>query len=169
MFSNTFKAFIVVSLLSSCAFAQSITFCVPNGWEKNVLLSENGKKIVFTPQNSPTGNQEALTVVVKKEAVSADKLLWNNLIEIKKEYPDFKYYKPVFEPENSMGLGCTSQGGFCMIQRVEYYEKELYLYTYINNRPHYSQGLFGKWTNILAQISAGEQPLKSKNDEVFEL
>ena len=169
MFLNTFKTLIIISLLSTCAFANAITFCVPNGWEKNDLLSDKSKKLVFTPQNSKTGNEEALTVITKKEAVSADKLLLLNLIEIKKQYSDFKYYNPVSMPENSIGLGCSSQGSFCLIQRIEYYQNEFYIYTYINNRPHYSQGLFGKWTNILGQIRAGNQPLKSKNDEVFEL
>ncbi len=175
MFSNTFKIIFIIFSLISVSYAQNITFKVPNGWKKNDNLSLENKKLVFTPavnkllkakEANPT---EALYIEVKESTAEINTILLNNLINIQKEYSDFKYYKVISEPENSMGLGCTSQGGFCIIQRIEYYQKELYVYTYINNRPHYSQGLFGKWTNILGQIRAGKQPLTDKNDEVFEL
>lgn len=169
MFLNTFKTLIIASFLMTSAFAQSITFCPPDGWQKNEELSEEGKKIVFTPKSNQPEYLETLTITTENGIISSDKQLWNNLIEIKKEYPDFKYYKPLFTQTNSMGLGCSVNGGFCIIQRVESYSDELYIYTYKNNMPHYSQGLFGKWTNILGQIEAGEQPLKSENHEVFKL
>lgn len=169
MYLNIFKTFLTVVLLCSCAFAQGIIFKLPDGWEMNKNFSKKGEYLVFTPKSSGKHFIESLKVVVEKTNLNADKFLGNNLSTIKKEYPDFKIYKPLYKTEEALGLGCSSKGGFCIIQRTVKQDGSMYVYSYINTKPHYSQGLLGKWTNICAQIrTENELPLK-ENEEFFEL
>ncbi len=169
MFLNIFKTFLISAILFSSAFAQGIIFKLPDGWEKNKEYSEKGSLLVFSPKNSKNPPVEFLRVESEKTQIGADKLLWNNLIEIKKQFSDFKYYKPQYTKDESMGLGCSVEGAFCIVQRIKKDEDYLYIYSYMNYRPHYSQGFFGKWTNICSQIrTENELPLKG-NEEFFEL
>ena len=168
MFLNTFKLCLTVFFLSAVSYAQSVTFTLPDGWGKNEELSKQGEELVFTliGEEKP---KETLTITVNDIKAGADRILWNNFINIKKKYSDFKYYKPLYTPKNSIGVGCSTEGSFCTVQRVEVYEGDIYVYSYINTYPHYGQGLFGKWTNILGLIRAGEQEKTRETDGVFEI
>ena len=166
MFLNIFKYIFIALVLSSFALSEGIIFKLPDGWEKSEAKSEKGSVLVFTPKGSEA---ESLKVRVETSDIGADKLLWNNLIEIKKKYSDFKYYKPLYTPNESMGLGCSVEGSFCLVQRIEKEGKNLYIYSYKNTKPHYSQGFFGKWTNICAQIRSENKLPLLENEEFFEL
>ena len=168
MFLNTFKIFLTLILLNTLAFANSVTFTLPDGWEKNEIYSAKNDVLIFS-KTDETLPRETLTITSEEAKTSADKVLWDNFIVLSKKYSDFKYYKPIYTPQDSMGLGCSIEGSFCVVQRVEIYEGDIFTYTYVNSFPHYSQGLFGKWTNILGAIRAGKQEKTRESDEVFEI
>jgi len=169
MFLNIFKTFLIFVFLFSAAYSEGIIFKLPDGWEKSKEFSESGSVLVFAPKNSENPLIESLKVRVEKNNIGADKLLWDNLIGINKKYPDFRYYKILYTPNEAMGLGCSTEGGFCTVQRIVKQGESSYIYSYLNTRPHYSQGFFGKWTNICAQIKTENELSLEENEEFFEL
>ena len=54
--------------------------------------------------------------------------------------------------DNAMVTWCSKMNNMCVIQRAFQGNEGIIIVTYTNKMPHYSQNMFGQWSNILSHV-----------------
>ena len=90
--------------------------------------------------------------VLKNKGISPMVILHKQLGKDKNNYPDIIPEYVNSNHEDSMVVWCSKQRNTCAITRAFQGENGVIVVQYINKAPHYSQNIFGQWSNILSSI-----------------
>ncbi len=150
--------FLTFLFISSAAFAKdSVVFNFPNeGWHKvdspdNVLT-----KKCFVPVNQTAQNYTEMVIftqkILKNKDISPMAILQKQLGKDKSNYMDIvpEYINQDFD--DSMVTWCSKIKNTCAIERAFQGNEGVILVIYLNKMPHYSQNMFGQWSNILSKV-----------------
>lgn len=145
-------------LLPSLCFAKdTIDFKFPNeGWHKVDSPDKVAYKKCFVPHNQSAENYTEMLVFVGRKTKTAGitpmTILHKQLGKDKLNYPDIEPEYIKQELEDSMIAWCSQAKNTCTIKRAFQGKEGVVIATYINRMPHYSQNMFGQWSNILGSI-----------------
>ncbi len=150
----------VLSLLliqNICMAKDTLQFDFPNeGWHK--VLSPDGveSKKCYVPYNQSSENySEMLTFserIIKTQGITPIVILQKQLGKDKNNYKDISPEYMSQDMDNAMAVWCSQTKNTCSIQRVFKGSEGVIIAAYINKSPHYSQNMFGQWSNILSSI-----------------
>lgn len=157
-------------LIQNVSFSKDmVQFAFPNeGWHK--IASPDGveTKQCYVPYNQSSENYTEMLVfserVLKNKGISPMVILHkqlgkdrNNYLDIEPEYINQNY-------DDAMVTWCSKLKNTCSVTRAFQGLNGVILVQYINKAPHYSQNMFGQWSNILSTIevfSPDKQEVKS--------
>ena len=132
----------------------TLEFAFPNaGWHK--VQSPDGieSKKCYVPLNQSTENyNEMLIFTEKKSVVSPVAIMQKQLGKDRLNYKDIvpEYIKHDYN--DAMATWCSASKNTCALHRTFQGNDVVIIVTYINKMPHYSQNMFGQWSNILSKI-----------------
>ncbi len=157
-----FLALLSVLLLQTVCFAKdTLQFDFPNdGWHKVASPDGVASKRCYVPYNQTSENYTEMLVfqerVPKNLDLSAMAILDRQLGKDRNNYLDIipEYVKQDFD--DSMVTFCSQLRNTCVVERAFKGSQGIVLVSYINKAPHYSQNMFGQWTNILSKIKVYE-------------
>ena len=145
-------------LLPSFCFANDIIdFNFPNeGWHKVDSPDKVAYKKCYVPHNQNAENYTEMLVFVGRKSkslgLSPMNLLHKQLGKDKLNYSDIQPEYIKQELDDSMVAWCSQVKNTCAIKRAFQGKEGIVIATYINKMPHYSQNMFGQWSNILGSI-----------------
>lgn len=157
-----FISLLSVLLLQTVCFAKDILqFDFPNdGWHKVSSPDSVASKKCYVPYNQSAESYTEMLVfqekVIKTLDLSALAILDKQLGKDRNNYLDIypEYVKRDFD--DSMVTFCSKIRNTCVVERAFKGNNGIVLVSYINKAPHYSQNIFGQWTNILSKIKVYE-------------
>lgn len=155
---KVFLLFLCLILIQNLSFAKDvIQFDFPNAGWHNVASPDNvTSKKCFVPQNQTAEKYTEMLVfyqrVLKNKGISPMIILHKQLGKDKNNYPDIIPEYVNSNHEDSMVVWCSKQRNTCAITRAFQGENGVIVVQYINKAPHYSQNMFGQWSNILSSI-----------------
>ena len=151
-------AILSLFLLQNFAFARDIVeFNFPNeGWHK--VESPDGVKTkkCFVPYNQTAEKHTEMIVfyerVLKNKGITPMSIMHRQLGKDRTNYIDIEpeYIKQDFD--DAMLTWCSKMRGVCVVQRAFQGNDGVIVVQYINKMPHYSQNMFGQWSNILSTV-----------------
>lgn len=145
-------------LLQNICYSRDIVqFDFPNeGWHKVVSPDGLETKKCFVPCNQTAENYTEMLVfyerVLKNKDITPMSIMHRqlgkdrlNYIDIEPEYIKQDYY-------DAMITWCSKLKGTCVVERAFQGNDGVVIVKYINKMPHYSQNMFGQWSNILSTV-----------------
>lgn len=156
-------------ILQGTCFAKDILkFKFPNeGWHK--IESPDGikSKKCFVPVNQTAQNFNEIVIlserIIKNEGINAMVILQRQLGKDRNNYRDIIPQFIVQNENNTMVTWCSKLRNTCVVERAFKGNEGIVLAIYMNKMPHYSQNIFGQWSNILGSIEVYD---KTSNDTV---
>ncbi len=154
------KLILILSLLfiANTVMAKDyIEFNFPNdGWHK--VLSPDGveAKKCFVPSSQTAENYNEMLIfqerILKNKDITAMTILHKQLGKDRTNYPDIipEYMKN--DVDDSMITWCSQMKNTCAVERAFKGNEGVIIISYINKMPHYSQNMFGQWSNILSTV-----------------
>lgn len=147
-----------IFLLQNISFARDIVeFNFPNeGWHQVASPDGLETKKCFVPHNQTSENHTEMIVfyerVLKNKGISPMTIMHKQLGKDRTNYIDIEpeYIKQDFD--DAMLTWCSRLKGVCVVQRAFQGNDGVILVSYINKMPHYSQNMFGQWSNILSTV-----------------
>lgn len=150
--------FLCLFFMQNLSFANdAVQFAFPNdGWHKVASPDGVESKKCYVPYNQNAENYtEMLTFyerVLKNKGISPMVILHkqlgkdrNNYIDIEPEYISQNY-------DDAMVTWCSKMKNTCTVTRAFQGESGVIVVRYLNKAPHYSQNMFGQWSNILSSV-----------------
>jgi hypothetical protein len=151
-------ALLSVFLMQNITFAKEILqFDFPNeGWHQVVSPDGDLRKKAFVPYNQSTESYtEMLTFnkrILKNKGITPIVILQKQLGKDRLNYKDIEPNYIVSDFDNAMVTWCSKMNNMCVIQRAFQGNEGIIIVTYTNKMPHYSQNMFGQWSNILSHV-----------------
>ena len=140
-----------------CCAKDILQFDFPNeGWHK--VKSPDGieSKKCFVPVNQTTENYTEMLIfyerIIKHAGYSPMSLLQKQLGKDKNNYKDIVPEYILTDEYNPMVTWCSKLRNTCAVERAIQGKEGIVIATYLNKAPHYSQNIFGQWSNILALV-----------------
>lgn len=172
---------ILISLLSiiliqGFAFAKdTLKFEFPNdGWHK--VMSPDGieSKKCYVPYNQNAENYTEMLIfserVIKNQGLSPMVMLHKQLGKDRNNYPDIIPEYIVKDIDNAMVTWCSQLKNTCVVERAFQGNEGVVFAIYKNRAPHYSQNMFGQWSNILSKVEIyNPQDTKTDSKNIIEL
>lgn len=171
---KVFLSLICTILVANCCFAKDVLqFNFPNdGWHKVASPDGIESKKCYVPYNQSSDNYTEMLIftekIVKNEGLAPMVILQKQLGKDKTNYLDIKPEYILQDIENTMVTWCSAYKNTCAIERAFRGDEGIVLVTYINKAPHYSQNMFGQWSNILSAIKVHTRGVNS-NSSLIEL
>ncbi len=142
-------------LFQSICFAKdTIEFNFPNeGWHKVASPDGVQTKQCFVPFNQSSENYTEMLVfserTLKNKDITSMSIIHKQLGKDRTNYPDIvpEYIKQNID--DAMVTWCSQLKNTCSVERAFKGNDGVILLFYINKMPHYSQNMFGQWSNIL--------------------
>ncbi len=146
----------------------SLIFDFPNeGWHKVMSPDGVASKKCYVPYNQTGENYTEMLVlsekILKNNDISALSMLHRQLGKDKNNYPDIMPEYVFQDMNDAMITWCSRVKNTCTVQRAFQGPQGIIFASYINKMPHYSQNIFGQWSNILMNIKANTSNTPSKN------
>ena len=158
-------------MMQNLCFARDmVEFNFPNeGWHQ--VDSPDGVKTkkCFVPYNQTSEKYTEMIVfyerVLKNKGITAMSIMHKQLGKDRTNYIDIEpeYIKQDFD--DAMLTWCSRLKGTCVVQRAFQGNEGVILVQYINKMPHYSQNMFGQWSNILSTVKL-HNPTQINNSTV---
>ncbi len=152
----------------------SIEFVFPNeGWHK--VDSPDGviSKKCFVPHNQTASNYVEMVIfterILKNKDISPITILQRQLGKDRLNYSDIEpeYIKRDFD--DAMITWCSKIHNTCAVKRAFQGKDGVIVASYINKMPHYSQNIFGQWSNILGSIKINKIENETSNKGIINL
>ncbi|MBQ3642903.1 hypothetical protein II906_13410 [bacterium] len=156
--------FAALLIQNICIAKDKLEFAFPNdGWHKVASPDGIEAKKCYVPYNQSSENYTEMLIFVEKKSVTnpaaimqkqlgKDMLNYNDIIP---EYVRASY-------DDAMATWCSRAKNTCAIHRTFFGKDGIIIATYINKMPHYSQNMFGQWSNILNGISLYNSEITSE-------
>ena len=153
-----FLSVAVIILIQGICFAKDmIQFDFPNdGWHK--VSSPDGveSKKCYIPYSQTADNYTEMLIffekTLKTTGLTPMVMLHKQLGKDKNNYADIIPEYIVQDIDNSMVTWCSELKNTCAITRAFQGSEGVIFATYLNKAPHYSQNMFGQWSNILSRV-----------------
>ena len=155
---NLLLSLLSLLVLQNICFARDIIeFNFTNdGWHQ--VSSPDGveTKKCFVPHNQTSENYTEMLVfyerVLQNKDIAAMSIMHKQLGKDRTNFVDIEpeYIKQDFD--DAMLTWCSKLKGTCVVQRAFHGNDGVIIVSYINKMPHYSQNMFGQWSNILSTI-----------------
>lgn len=149
----------IFAIMQSVCFAKDVlNFNFPdNGWHKVASPDGIDSKKCYVPANQSSESfNEMLTFVqkdIKNTGISPFAILQKQLGKDKNNYFDIIPEYIVKDMDNAMVAWCSQNKNTCVVERAFRGNSGVVLAIYTNKAPHYSQNMFGRWSNILGGIT----------------
>lgn len=157
-----FLSILTLLLIQNICFAKDILqFDFPNeGWHQVASLEKKSTKKCFVPAGQTAENNTEMVVfserVLKTQGLTALTLLHKQLGKDKNNYLDIKPEYVYANADNAMVVWCSQLRNVCAVNRAFKGNEGVVFASYINKAPHYSQNMFGQWSNILSLVKVYE-------------
>lgn len=153
-----FIALLFVILLQGVSYSKdTLQFDFPNsGWHK--VLSPDGveSKKCYVPYNQTAENYTEMLIFTQKiihnTGLTPMVMIQKQLGKDKNNYRDISPEYITNNTEDTMITWCSSSHNTCAIERAFQGNDGIVIVIYLNKAPHYSQNMFGQWSNILSSI-----------------
>jgi len=153
--------FLVLAFLTAQNISSAndiLQFDFPNaGWHKVASPDGVESKKCYVPVNQTSENYTEMLTFIQKASKNKELppmvIMQKQLGKDKNNYTDIAPHFINNDMENPMALWCSQYRNTCVIQRAFKGNDGVVLAIYTNKSPHYSQNIFGQWSNILSQIS----------------
>lgn len=137
--------------------AEYIQFDFPNeGWHSVASPDGVASKKCYVPSGQSSENFNEMLIFFSKKLknteLSAMAMLQKQLGKDKNNYMDIIPEYIVRDIDNSMITWCSKMKNTCNITRAFQGNDGIVFATYLNKAPHYSQNMFGQWSNILSKV-----------------
>ena len=147
-----------IVLIQNMSFAKDmVQFDFPNaGWHK--VESPDGvdsKKCYVPHEQTSEVNTEMLVFyerVLKHQGISPMVILHKQLGKDRLNYIDIEPEYINQNLDDAMVTWCSKSKNTCAITRAFQGEHGVIVVQYLNKAPHYSQNMFGQWSNILSSV-----------------
>lgn len=153
-----FISLLSIILLQGFVLAKdTIQFDFPNsGWHKVASPDGVESKKCFVPYNQSAENYTEMLIfserVIKNQGLSPMIMLHKQLGKDRNNYPDIAPEYIVQDFDNAMVTWCSQLKNTCAIERAFQGKEGIVFAIYMNKAPHYSQNMFGQWSNILSKV-----------------
>lgn len=144
-------------IAGTCFANDTLTFNFPNeGWHKVESPDGITTKKCYVPYNQTSENYREMLIFMQRKTkntgISPMVILQKKLGKDRLNYFDIEpaYIKQDFD--DAMVTWCSKSNNVCSLQRAFQGNEGVILVSYINKMPHYSQNIFGQWSNILGSI-----------------
>lgn len=164
-----FMFLLSVILLQNMCFAKDvIQFDFPNdGWHKVVSPDGIESKKCYVPANQSSENYTEMLIfyekTLKNKGISPMVMLHKQLGKDRNNYIDIEPEYIVRNIDNAMVTWCSQYKNTCAVERAFNGNNGIIFATYINKMPHYSQNMFGQWSNILNNVQLYNNEKTSKS------
>ena len=153
-------ALLSIFLMQNITLAKEIVeFEFPNaGWHQ--VQSPDGilTKKCFVPVNQTSENYNEMLIfnkkVLKNKGITPMVILHKQLGKDRLNYLDIEPEYIINDLDNAMVTWCSKSKNTCTVQRAFQGNEGIIIVTYKNQMPHYSQNMFGQWSNILSTIKS---------------
>ena len=151
-------ALLSIFLMQNITLAKEIVeFNFPNaGWHQ--VQSPTGvlSQKCFVPVNQTSDSYTEMLVfnkkVLKNKGITPMVILHKQLGKDRLNYKDIEPSYIINDFDNAMVTWCSKMNNMCVVQRAFQGNEGVIIVTYRNKMPHYSQNMFGQWSNILSQV-----------------
>lgn len=157
-----FLSILSLFMLQNFCFAKDIIqFDFPNeGWHKVESPDKRTTKKCYVPAGQTAENYTEMIVfserVLKTQGLTALTLLHKQLGKDKNNYLDIAPEYVYADADNAMFIWCSQLRNTCAVNRAFKGKEGVIFATYLNRAPHYSQNMFGQWSNILSLVKVYE-------------
>ncbi len=154
------KLLLILSILfiaNTVMAKEYVEFNFPNdGWHK--VSSPDGveTKKCFVPNNQTAENYTEMLIfyerILKNTDITPITILHRQLGKDRTNYPDIipEYIRT--NSMDSMVTWCSQMKNTCSVERALKSSNGVILILYVNKMPHYSQNMFGQWSNIINTV-----------------
>ena len=145
-------------LAQNISFAKdSVQFAFPNeGWHKVASPDGVESKKCYVPHNQTTENHTEMLVfyerVLKNKGISPMVILHKQLGKDRLNYIDIEPEYINQKLDDAMVTWCSRTKNTCAVTRALQGDNGVIIVQYLNKAPHYSQNMFGQWSNILSTV-----------------
>ncbi len=145
----------------------SVQFAFPNeGWHKVASPDGVESKKCYVPNNQTSEKHTEMLVfyerVLKNKGISPMIILHKQLGKDRTNFGDITPEYIYITPEDAMVTWCSKTKNTCAVTRALQGQSGVIIVQYLNKAPHYSQNMFGQWSNILSTV----KPYKPAEDKV---
>jgi len=156
-----------------CLAKDTVKFEFPNeGWHNVESPDRAAYKKCYVPVNQTNQNYTEMLIlserILKNPDLSPMVILNKQLGKDRLNYKDIVPEYMSQDTENPMVAWCSRVNNTCAVERAFKGENGIILAIYINKMPHYSQNMFGQWSNILNQIKV-YNPESDDNSNLIDL
>lgn len=156
---------LAIFLIQNIGLAKdSLEFAFPNaGWHK--VQSPDGieTKKCYVPVNQTSENfNEMLIFTEKNSVVSPVAILQKQLGKDRLNYKDIIPEYVRHDNYDAIATWCSASNNTCAMHRAFQGNNGVVVVTYINKMPHYSQNMFGQWSNILSKVKIYDSSITSE-------
>ena len=151
-------ALMSVFLMQNITLASEvIQFDFPNaGWHQVPSPDGIASKKCFVPVNQTSDNYTEMLIfnkrILKNKGITPIVILQKQLGKDRLNYMDIEPSYIVNDFDNAMVTWCSKLKNTCAVQRAFQGNEGIIIVTYQNRMPHYSQNMFGQWSNILSHV-----------------
>ena len=160
-----------IIILQTGAFAKDkLQFDFPNdGWHPVASPDGVASKKCFVTYNQSSDNYTEMLIftqrVLKNNDMSAIAILNRQLGKDRNNFPDIIPENINQDFDDAMITWCSKIKNTCAVERAFKGNEGIVLAIYMNKMPHYSNNMFGQWSNILNNVKVynGQSGTSVKN------
>ena len=152
----------------------SVEFNFPDlGWHQVKSPDKQNNKKCFVPENQTTEKYTEMLVFtqrqIKTQGITPSIILQKQLGKDRNNYFDIVPEYITRDVNDTMITWCSPSKNTCAVKRAFQGENGVIIVSYINKMPHYSQNMFGRWSNILSTVKVYKQTEQEKPNNIIDL
>ena len=175
MMKKYFAVLFCLLAFATVSFAKdTLLFDFPNeGWHKVESPDGIKSKKCYVPVNQTSENYNEMLIfserILKNDSLNAMALLQKQLGKDKNNYRDIYPQYIIMDENEAMVTWCSKNRNTCAVERAFKANEGIVMATYLNKAPHYSQNMFGRWSNILAMVKVYDKTGETGAKSLIEL
>jgi len=146
--------FVLMLCCLRCAAKDALLFSFPDaGQHKTECPSDFPESRCFAPLNQTGADfREMYIFSLYPAEISLETAEKKQIFHDSFKYKDITIEYAYKTPEDIMFLWCSKLNNTCAVNRIFKGRENIISALYLNRAPHYSQNMFGRQTNILAEV-----------------
>ena len=170
-----FAIFTVLLILQVCSFAKdTLQFDFPNnGWHQVASPDGVSSKKCYVPYNQNADSYTEMLIfyerVLKSNNIAPLSILHRQLGKDRNNYIDIIPEYISQDLDDAMVTWCSKLKNTCAVERAFQGKDGVIIAIYLNKAPHYSQNMFGQWSNILKNIKLYDNTASTGHGSIIEL
>ncbi len=162
-------------ILQTCSFAKDVLqFDFPNdGWHQVASPDGVASKKCYVPYNQSADSYTEMLIfyerVLKSNDIAPLSILHRQLGKDRNNYIDIIPEYISQDLSDAMVTWCSKLKNTCAVERAFQGNEGVVLAIYLNKAPHYSQNMFGQWSNILKNVKIYDGTAPARQGSIIEL